>query len=187
MKRIALYAALAAAILVCLAWAATAQARPDGGSTAWRPAWRPYAANAAVAANQQFESSKGWYFTNLVLCAGQEAAIADQPLQVYASSYTLFPVNGDCGGLPAPISKDIGVKWVLQVSNDLGIHWSNCRAGDWAYAHTSFMDRSHSWSGTPPCGNSKFYRAKGFAKVKYNGSWHQGSRHTKSIFVLVIG
>jgi hypothetical protein len=168
---------LAGALLIvgALVYASPADARTDGSND-----WRPYAANAKVAADQQFDSTKGFYFTNNVLCAGQEAAIADQPLQVYASSYTLFPVNGSCSGFPAPVSKDIAVKWVLQVSS-FGGPWSNCRSGSWNYAHTSFMDRSNSWN-SAPCGGGKFYRTKGLAKVKFNGTWHQGSRATQGIF-----
>ena len=73
---------------------------------------------ATMLASQQFESSKGYYYSTIVTCVGTESAIADQPLQVYASNWKEFATGGACGGFPPIWSNagpgDLAVKWVLQ-------------------------------------------------------------------------
>lgn len=137
-----------------------------------------------LAASQQFESSKGWYYTDLVNCAGTEAAIADQPLQIFASNYLQYPANGDCGGIPVFKNAQVGdlaVKWVLQVTSQLANGWSKCKERAWDYndTATSYMDVVKQWD-TLPCGHG-LYRAKSVAKYNKNGTWHQGSQTTASI------
>lgn len=138
---------------------------------------------STLLAGQQFESSKGWYFTDLVNCAGTEAAIADQPLQIFASNYLQYPVGGECGGTPVWKNAQVGdfaVKWVLQFASQLG-GWSKCKERGWDYNNTatSYMDVTNQWS-TLPCGHG-LYRAKSVAKYNKNGTWHQGSRTTAAI------
>lgn len=139
-----------------------------------------------AAAAQQFESSKGWYFSSTVTCAGTEAAVADQPLQVFASNYTQFAVSGQCGG-PLPVPKntqagDLAVKWVLEHAAPNTTNFSNCRDRAWKYnsSATSYMDATAQFSGLP-CGGG-LYRTKSVAKWRDgNNVWHQGSRTTQAI------
>ena len=141
---------------------------------------------ATMQASQQFESSKGWYYSTLVSCAGTEAAVADQPMQVFASNYFQFAVGGTCGGaVPAPKNAqagDLAVRWILQHAPPNTTNFSKCKDRAWDYNNTAtwYMDVTKQFSGLP-CG-SGFYRA--VSKAKYrdgNNVWHHGSQTTGKI------
>lgn len=167
MKRLTLYAALGVAIVACLTYAGQASAAFQA------------AAPFQAAAGQQFESQKGWFFVDLFNCAGNEAAIADQPLQIFASVYLEYP-NAGCSVPKNAGAGDLRVKWTLQVKG-VREDWTNCESRSWKYngSATSYMDVSKQWSGLP-CGHA-LYRAVGRAGFLKNGTWHVGVQTTASI------
>jgi hypothetical protein len=140
-------------------------------------------------ASQQFEQASKWYYSDRVNCAGTEAAIANQPLQVSAEAYLQYPdpTGGGCGGaFPAPKNAgtgDMAVKWVLQHAAPNTLSFSNCKQGAWNYnsSATSYMQVTKQWSDPTPCGPG-LYRAKSVAKYRTGDNvWHQGSVTTASI------
>jgi hypothetical protein len=166
-------------VMATLAFAGAANARMDV-SAASEPSERLVAGQVLnLAASQQFESQQGTFFQDLFNCAGNEAAIADQPLQIFASVYLAFP-NFGCLYPKNAGTGDLKVKWVLQFASQFG-GWNKCAERAWKSndSSTSYMDTVKQWDNLP-CGHG-LYRAKGYGKFYKNGTWHQGIQTTASI------
>jgi hypothetical protein len=165
MRRMLFVAVLGAVIVALLAFASEA------------------GAHLSVSA-QNLETSKGWFYTTNV-CAGQEAALADEPPQIYASAFAQLVFKGVCSGIWTNIpTGDLAVKWKLYKLVQ-GVKWMLCRERVWDYNNTptSFMDVSRQWKDGAPCGTG-WYNNKALAKVRDGGIWHTGRRWSGKVWFV---
>lgn len=153
------------AIVVCLVVASEANAMP--------------ARNTRIA--QNFSSTKGYYYVGDI-CFGGEAAIADQPPQLYVSAYTAGIPFGCVLAKNVPAGA-LGLKWEVWWWSTWSNAWVRCRTSEWRFnaSATSYMKRSKQWTNGAPCG-SHWYNTRAFGKLTFNGTTHKGKRWSGKVY-----